>query len=244
MATAIREDMTVRDLVVEQPTARRVLEAHGVDYCCGGAKPLGQAVAESGTTWPDLVGELEQARQAPAVDERDWAGASLTELVQHIVDTHHALMRRELPRLETLFGQVIAAHGEHHGEMLRVVRDVFAALREEIEMHLLKEEQILFPYVLELDQAVRQGRRLPPMHCGTVQNPIAQMEHEHDNAGHALAEMRRLMHDYAVPEDACPTFKELLDTLQRVEADLHEHIHLENNILFPRSVQAETKACG
>ena len=154
----------------------------------------------------------------------------------HIEGKHHSYMKEALPRLGALFAKVLRAHGENHGKMLRPLQQTFAGLRAELEPHLMKEEQILFPYVRQMDSSVAATGVVPPMHCGTVQNPIRQMEAEHENAGAALARMRSVASDYALPDDACPTFTALFETLQEMEADLHEHIHLENNILFPRTV--------
>jgi regulator of cell morphogenesis and NO signaling len=153
-------------------------------------------------------------------------------------------MREALPRLDNLLNTVIGAHGARHGDMLRALRTTFAGLRQEIEMHLMKEEQVLFPYIRQMEESVSRSGAVPPMHCGTVRNPVRQMEAEHENAGEALASMRSLTEDYTLPADACPTFAALYEGLQDMEADLHEHIHLENNILFPRAEQMETDGHG
>ena len=236
----ITPDTMVRDIVVAWPQTRWVLEHHGVDYCCNGQMPLKAATDRAGANYDRVVADLQQTLASPVGAEvpRDWTRAGLAELADHILDTHHAFMHRQLPRIRAMVKKVMAAHPNHMG-MLASLQRVFEALREEIEVHLMKEEQVLFPYIKELDRMVAGQTPFSPMHCGSVANPIGQMEHEHDSAGAALAEMRRLTSNYVLPPDACPTFAELYQSLQELEADLHEHIHLENNILFPGAVAAE-----
>jgi regulator of cell morphogenesis and NO signaling len=245
MPITIDNTTTVRELAVSHPEARQVLEALGIDYCCGGGNRLTDAAAEAGIDLVDVVKAVEQAAADAdlpgSAPERDWQGASLTDLVDHIESTHHVFMKQALPRLGGLFVKVLRAHGPKHGDMLTPLQTTFQALRSEIEMHLMKEEQILFPYIRQMEASLKQAGRIPPMHCGTVQNPIRQMVAEHENAGAALARMRSVTGDYALPEDACPTFRALFDGLREMEADLHEHIHLENNILFPRSEAMEAE---
>jgi regulator of cell morphogenesis and NO signaling len=238
--TVITEDTTVREVVVAYPQLRRVLERHRVDYCCNGQMKLKAAAQRAGVDYVRLVADLKQAITAPLESEagRDWSRASMGELAGHIVQKHHAYLRQQMPRVDALLDTVMAAH-RPHAEMLMSMRRVFDALRAEIDAHMMKEEMVLFPYIKRLDDMA--GRREPfaPMHCGTVANPIGQMQREHDSAGVALAELRRLSADYTLPADACPTFAELYKSLQDIEADLHEHIHMENNILFPRAISTE-----
>ena len=155
-------------------------------------------------------------------------------MCDHIEATHHALLRQELPRLKGLIDKVAAAHGDSHPE-LGELRQVFAALQAELEPHMFKEEQILFPAIRQLEQAAQQ----PNFPFGTVANPIRMMEHEHDTAGSALAKIRELTHHFQPPDDACNTYRVMLEALHALEQDMHQHIHKENNILFPRSQQLE-----
>jgi regulator of cell morphogenesis and NO signaling len=138
-----------------------------------------------------------------------------------------------------LLAKVEKAHGAHHGEMLSQLRRTYNAIRAELEPHLMKEEQILFPLIKETQVFVSGGGKKPVTHCGSVANPIRQMEIEHDNAGRELATLRRLTDGYQLPDDACPAFTALYEGFANMEADLHEHIHLENNILFPKSMEQE-----
>jgi regulator of cell morphogenesis and NO signaling len=241
MSETIQEDMRVREVVLAHPVTRRVLERFGVDYCCGGDQPLGAAIEGARAERRQVLAALQEAVDAPAdAGEPDWLAMSLTDMANHIERQHHTFMKREMPRIEQLLARVRRAHAAAHGQMLGELTTTFTALRSEIEMHLMKEEQVLFPYLRGL-QAYADGRgERPEIHCITVRNPITQMRHEHEQAGEALAAIRGLTGDYALPRDACESFRALYDALQEMEADLHEHIHLENNILFPRAIELET----
>lgn len=237
----IQPDETVGDLVVRHPRLRPYLEQLGIDYCCGGKKSLREAAQKAGQTWPAVRAVLQNALEVEP--ERsvgtNWNTASLSLLADHIVAKHHAYMKEQLPRLDGWLLKVQKAHGAQHGEMLGHLRRIYTALRAELEAHLMKEEQILFPAIKAIDAFMTGGGERPVFHCGSIFSPIRQMEYEHDQAGRALAEMHRLTDDFRLPGDACPTFAALFEGLQAMEADLHEHIHLENNILFPQSVERE-----
>lgn len=228
-------DKTVGELVSERPGRSRVFEEHGIDYCCGGKRPLAEACAKKGVDVDEIVRELAQA-DAGAVQEgaADYSVMALDELADHIVSTHHAYLTKELPRLEEMAVKVAKVHGGSDAR-LRELAEVMGALSAELGSHMMKEERILFPIIRQLVHA----DTLPPMPCGTLSNPIGAMEAEHDNAGGALESMRRLTDGYAPPEWACNTYRALLDGLNELELDLHEHIHKENNILFPRALELE-----
>jgi regulator of cell morphogenesis and NO signaling len=169
---------------------------------------------------------------------KDWSREPLSELIDHIVKTHHAFVRQELPRIEALLTKVLSKHGTGHPE-LSGVDTIFAALQQELNMHLMKEEQILFPYIVRLEEAKIAGEPVPPAMFGSVQHPISMMEQEHDGAGEAFRRMHELTDNFAVPASACMSYQELYRALPAFEADLHQHIHLENNILHPRAVAME-----
>ncbi len=228
----VDSNKTVRELALEIPQATRVFERLGIDYCCGGGKSLNDACAAAEIP-------LEQVNEALAKEQpitaatRDWNQASLSELVQHIIEKHHMYVKSETPRLEQLAAKVASVHGQNHPEVLRI-RETFSGLAQELASHLMKEEQILFPYIVQFE------RGESPYCCfGTVENPIRMMMFEHDNAGTALREMRTASANYTVPPDACISYQTLYQALQAFEADLHQHIHLENNILFPRAIELE-----
>ena len=234
------QGQTVSELVIRQPQLRPLLEQLGIDYCCGGKKSLAEVVKRAGLKWPTVLAMLQAelcGRQSAA--ETDWSAVTLTMLTDHILETHHAFMKKQLPRLDALLGKVQKAHGARHGEMLRNVRSVFDALRLEFDPHLANEEQILFPAIKRIDAFMSATGPRPVVHRGSIARTIRRMEHEHDDLGHRLVELRRLTGGYCLPADACPSFAALYDGLKAMQVDLHEHIHLENNILFPESLKRQ-----
>jgi regulator of cell morphogenesis and NO signaling len=235
MTTTIQ---TVRDIALEQPSSIRVFEKYGIDYCCGGRKPLAEACTAGNLEVDAVIAALELAAQSPVPVATDWAQESLESLNGHIVATHHAYVKRELPRLAILAQKVVNRHGATTAE-LQVIQATLAKLDEELTQHLAKEEAILFPYVVLLERASANGSAKPHGCFGTVANPIAMMTQEHDAAGALLAEIRRLSHSFTMPAGACPTYHAFYDGLKDFEQDLHQHIHLENNILFPRAIELE-----
>jgi regulator of cell morphogenesis and NO signaling len=227
---------TVRDFAVEIPGATRLFETIGIDYCCGGGKTLAEACAASGLDASAVAASLEGLGIEPDSRQHD----SLTELADFIESTHHTFTRTEIARINALLAKVIDAHGERHPE-LREIRNAFAALATELGPHLMKEEQVLFPYIRQLEQAAKAGSPAPMAFFGTVRNPVAMMSREHDGAGVILANLRELTDGYTTPEDGCFTFKTLYEALEGLERDLHQHIHLENNVLFPAAIELEAQ---
>ena len=240
MTTAMTK--TVREIAVEQPGASRVFENLGIDYCCGGEKALQEACLPAGMPTESVVTLLEEARNgaSSASETRDWNSAPLCELVAYIVTKHHAFTREELPWLNQLLVKV-CSHREHHPE-LRNLEVIFRGLEVELIGHMLKEEHILFPYIEALETAVANGETVPTPLFGTVRNPVRMMMQEHDDAGEALRGLREVSSNYQVPADGCISFRMLYQALEEFEKDLHQHIHLENNILFPRAVELEAAA--
>lgn len=230
---------TVRELVLENPSAARVFERLGIDYCCGGNRPLNEVCVAANMPLDLVIAAL--AMREPIFEERDWQSAPLAELANHIVEKHHAFTRDEIKRLVPLISKVVGVHGQNHPELLWL-QSLFCEMCQELTMHMMKEEHMLFPYIVEMESAVRYERPLPPAMFGTVQNPVRMMITEHDSAGQALREMREATHNYALPAEACVSYQILFQGLKALESDLHQHIHLENNILFPRAVKMENHA--
>jgi regulator of cell morphogenesis and NO signaling len=230
---------TVAQIAIESPVAAREFEKLGIDYCCGGKRTLEQACTTANLSVDEVLSRLEKlSTDQNAKDGQDFSKMSLTDLIAHITSTHHVFVRQESPRIQELATKVAAKHGAAHPE-LRQVPEIFNALASELAVHLMKEEQILFPYVQQLEEARLAGEAAPPTMFGTVANPIHMMEREHDGAGEALRALRSVTNDYTLPEDACTSFNLLYQGLQAFEADLHQHIHLENNLLFPRALALE-----
>ncbi len=232
---------TVGELAAEMPNATREFEKLGIDYCCGGSRTLGQACSEANISVDEALARLEKSQASTQPDAgQDWQNLLLADLIGHITTTHHVFVREESPRIQALAAKVVRVHGKNHPELMDV-QQVFAALAEELRVHLMKEEQMLFPYISLMEESTLAGEPAPPAVFGTVVNPVRMMMQEHDGAGDALRSLRSVTTDYKVPEDACISYRTLYQALQDFEADLHQHIHLENNILFPRAVAMEAK---
>ncbi len=237
---SIATTKTVRELALEVPEATRIFEKLGIDYCCGGGKSLDEACAASNISVDEVLDSLELAEQtARAIrKDRNWQAEPLADLVAHINSTHHKYTREEIARLGPLFDKVVSVHGQNHPELAHL-RATFRGLSQELTMHMMKEEAVLFPYIVRMEEAVIQKEPVLPSPFGSVQNPVAMMLHEHDSAGDALRAMRQASAAYTPPADACVSYQTLYKALAVFEADLHQHIHLENNILFPRAIQME-----
>jgi regulator of cell morphogenesis and NO signaling len=238
--TTISSTTKVRDVALELPQSTRLFEKFKIDYCCGGDRPLAAACASAGVDVENLLELIEQVKQTPAAEngKPDLQKATATELIGYILEKHHVFTKDEMARLEPLAEKVVGAHGANHSELL-ALRDLMRHLFEDLRPHMFKEEQILFPFIIALENAHQQNRSAPFAPFGTVNNPVRMMLMEHDTAGDLLREMRKLSSDYAVPPDACISFKTFYAALAAFEQDLHQHIHLENNLLFPRAIELE-----
>jgi len=233
----IAHETPVGAVVAERLGRARVFDRLGIDYCCRGATPLAEACAERSLDVDRVVAEIAESDLRGAKEDLnrvDYSAMSAGNLADHIVASYHVYLRRELPRLAELIDKVVAAHSAKHPELFDL-RRTFAELHQELESHLMKEERVLFPLVKQLEAALEPFS----IHCGTVDYPIRVMEHEHDSTGSALKSLRKLSGGFAAPPDVCPTYSALLHGLAELEADLHRHIHKENNILFPKASALE-----
>jgi regulator of cell morphogenesis and NO signaling len=237
----ITPEMTVAEIATVTPATIRVFQQHHIDYCCGGKVPLAGACAASGLDVDTVLGEL-RAVAAPAAPEPSWADASLTSLVEHIQTRYHSFLRLELPRLDAMLDKVVSRHGDRLPEVLLPLQQTFKRLQEELLEHMSKEDRILFPFIVALEA----GQAPPaPEAAAWIQSPITVMEAEHESAGAALAFIRQTTNGYAPPDWACPTFRGLYYGLAQLETDMHLHVHLENNVLFPRAARlAESRSPG
>lgn len=233
----ITPETRIADVAAQNPATIKVFQRLGIDFCCGGKRPLAEACREKQITFGELTAALASTEAArPGIPGAD---AKPGELIRFIVDRYHADLRTELPRLAQMAAKVLDAHGARHPEVFPELNQVFAGLRAELESHMMKEERILFPYVERLEAMAADDRTLSASPFGSIQAPIGMMEHEHDDAAGALARLRQLTSGYNPPADACNTFRGLYFGLAELEKALHEHIHLENNILFPRAIRLE-----
>ena len=229
---------TVREVALAIPNATRVFEKIKIDYCCGGDRLLGDACARAGVQINDVERLLKENAAALSSEPADFQHLSLAELIVHILNKHHVFTKSEMERLDSLIVKVVAAHSDGHPELLSA-RDLLGQLFDDLRPHMFKEEQILFPYIVELEQSILQQRPGPFAPFGNINNPIGMMMMEHDAAGEILRELRKVTSDYSVPSDGCVSYQTLYQAIEAFEQDLHQHIHLENNILFPKAIALE-----
>lgn len=235
---------TVREIAINNPATVRVFERLGIDYCCAGKRPLEEACDRAKVPVDALVEELNQLTATSVTpDERQWTEAALTDLAAHIGKCHHRYVCEETPRLEALLHKVVGRHGEAHPE-LKAIQENFLALSHELFVHMMKEERVLFPFVEKMEMAAQSGGQLPVGCFASVEFPISRMLADHDDAGALAAKIRELSAGYVPPEGACPSYRALYHGLEEFERDLHVHVHLENNILFPRAVEMERSLQG
>src|SRR5262245_56360919 len=233
-------DMTIRDIVANDFRTAAVFQRHGIDFCCKGDRSIQDACRNGRVTADEVLKDIEEATSAPAGGGARPNTWDLSTLASYIVANHHAFVRELIPVLLTHTKKVAAVHGDRHPELPEVAT-LFAEVADEMTSHMSKEEQVLFPYIMDLEEAVRAGRGQPSAPFGTVRNPIRMMEMEHEAAGDAMARIRSLTSGYAVPAGACTTYRVCLQELDAFERDLHEHVHLENNILFPKAARLEAE---
>jgi len=234
----INTGMTVREVAMELPQSTRLFEKLRIDYCCGGHKPLAEACASAGVDVDDVMEMLADVTQSEDTSKLDFQNIPLPELITYILDTHHVFTKSEMERLQALTDKVIAAHGANHPELLQL-RELWQRLCADLKPHMFKEEQVLFPYMIAMARAADHKWPAPFAPFGTVNNPIRMMMREHDVAGEIVRELRALTSDYKAPADACISYQTLYQALENFETDLHQHIHLENNILFPKAIDME-----
>ena len=228
----------MKDIALSNPGARQVLEDAGLDYCCGGGESLHEACLHANVSSEEILNRLRKNAKETGPEDLNWMAAPLCELTRHIREKHHRYVREAIPRTRTLSDKVVTKHGQNHAELADIGK-LFAEVGREMIMHMQKEEQILFPYIDALEQAVNAHGSVEPPFFQTVKNPINAMMQEHDAAGDLVRTIRNLTSGYTPPSDACTSFKALYQALREFEVDLHQHVHLENNVLFPRAVELE-----
>jgi regulator of cell morphogenesis and NO signaling len=236
----ITSETTVREVALQMPESTRLFEKLNIDYCCGGNQPLTTACASAGVDVDrvmEMLGTMTQSNPQDATS-LNFQNTSLPDLIEHILNTHHVFTKSEMDRLEALTEKVIGAHGQNHPELVELGK-TFKTLCADLKPHMFKEEQVLFPYIMAMTRAAEQNQPGPFAPFGTVNNPVRMMMREHDTAGQLLRELRALTSDYKVPPDACISYQTLFAGLENFEKDLHQHIHLENNILFPKALELE-----
>jgi regulator of cell morphogenesis and NO signaling len=236
------ENTTIGEIVSKDFRKAEVFKKFGLDFCCGGKKTLEKACRDKGLDILEVKRELEQAEAKPQTGNQNFSEWELGFLSDYIVNTHHKYVENAMPVIFEYTQKVARVHGEKHPEAIEIA-NTFEEIMDEMTPHMMKEEQILFPYIKSLSQAKNSGI-LPEAPFGTVQNPVRMMEHEHDAVGALMTKINTLTGNYTPPSDACTTYRLSFAKLQEFEADLHQHMHLENNILFPRAIQLEKEMRG
>ncbi|WP_163192912.1 iron-sulfur cluster repair di-iron protein [Clostridium thermarum] len=229
----------IGEVVVKFPRAIETFKKNKIDFCCGGDRPLEQAVKEQGLDGAEIVAEINEAYNTyvvEAVKDREWAVEPYTSLIDYVVNTHHAYLNENLPKLSELTTKILRVHGEHHPE-LKKVHKIFHSLKMELEQHLIKEEEAVFPLVIQYDKS----GSLEVLERAVKQ--IEELEDEHESAGTTLKELREITNGYTMPEDGCASYGLTYRIFEELEDDLFRHIHLENNIMFPR-LEEELKKIG
>lgn len=231
--TTLNEQTTVGEWVRDNPARSRVFERLKIDYCCGGKVALAEVCAKKGV---DTATVLEQLLQIDGSDASlvDADAMELGELIDHIIAAHHDYLREELLRIDFMVRKVAAVHGEGEPRLYQI-RDTFIPFADDMLLHIEKEERILFPMIRQLQEA----QNAPDFHCDSIANPINRMEQEHEEAGGDLEKFRELTEDYTPPQWACNTFRALYNALAQLESNTHQHVHKENNVLFPKALQRE-----
>lgn len=221
----IQAETPVGRIASEYPNATRVFARHQIDFCCGGGRPISEICEAKQLDTAAILAEIESELEATGADVERWNEAPLTELIDHIVQRYHRRLDEELPRLEAMANKVLRVHGDKAPDVLPALVSTFQELKDELEQHMAKEEYVLFPLIVSGS-------------ASSISGPISVMEHEHESAGNALRRLRELTADYVPPEGACNTWRALWHGLASLEEDMHQHIHLENNILFPRALES------
>lgn len=229
---------TVREIAIESPATTRVFEEYKIDYCCHGNTPFNEACKEAGVSPVEISEKIADVLQRGDTDTA--ADVTLHSLIEHILDKHHIYTKQEIEQLTPLMAKVVMRHCESHPELFELQK-IFEEICNDLGPHMMKEEMVLFPYIgeLELNLAKQIAGQRP--HFGSVVNPVSMMNIEHEAVGSLLLRMRLVANDYRAPADACPSFIALYSRLADLERDLHQHIHLENNVLFPKAIAMEEK---
>jgi len=234
----LNSETKVKEIALSNPGARHILEDAGIDYCCGGGRPLQEACLQANVAEAEILSQLRENAKRVAPSESRWVSAPLSELTRHIRECHHQYVRDSVPRLRALLAKIREKHGSNHRELAEIEK-LFGDVAREMLMHMQKEEQILFPFIDALEGAANGNGTIEPPFFQTVKNPIHSMMKEHDSAGELMRQIRTASSGYQAPAEGCTSYQAAYQGLEEFEKDLHLHVHLENNILFPRAVEAE-----
>jgi regulator of cell morphogenesis and NO signaling len=228
---------TIKEIALENPVTVRVFQEYKIDFCCGGKRLFNEACAVAGVDSQAVAAKIFAALNNET-NQIFPESRSASDLIDYILETHHVFTRAEIERLTTLLNKVATRHGESHRELFLLQR-TFQELCSELSPHMQKEERVLFPYIKHLENSSKASLSSPRPPFGSVNNPVQMMINEHDAAGDLLRKMRKITQNYTLPEGACMSYRALFFGFEELEKDLHQHIHLENNVLFPQAIELE-----
>ena len=234
------KNKTLSEIVTNNYHNSAVFDKYNLDFCCRGNKSFEEACNEKGLELNTVFAELEQVHKIGVSQEHNYDEWELDFLIDYIINNHHKYVRKMIPVIAEHCNKVVAAHGDDHPEMNKIA-EIFAVIYKDLKQHMLKEEQILFPFIMQVVNAKKNNSETERPYFGSVQNPIRMMEAEHEHAGDGFQDIKRLSNNFSVPEDGCETCTVLYKELKEFEEDLHKHIHLENNILFPKAIELESE---
>jgi regulator of cell morphogenesis and NO signaling len=234
----ITKDSNIGELVAQDYRVASVFKNHGIDFCCQGNRSIEDACSKKNIDSETVVSQLVNATQSSGGESIDYKSWPLDLLADYIEKKHHRYVETRITEIKPFLNKIVKVHGHNHPE-LHEIEEKFLASAGELTMHMKKEELVLFPFIRKMVQAQQSGQKIEPAHFGTVENPIANMHHEHDTEGERFRQISALSNNYTPPEDACNTYRVTFSMLQEFENDLHLHIHLENNILFPKAIELE-----
>jgi regulator of cell morphogenesis and NO signaling len=231
-------ELKIKDIVIKDFHSAHIFEKLGIDFCCGGNRLLTDALNEKNISLESFLQEYNTAKRTDSLSEINFEELDLISLIEYIKNKHHNYIRTAVPVLTSRLTKVVNAHGSKYPFLLSVEHS-FSLIAEELQMHMMKEEKILFPLIKNLQESMKFNKQPMAGACGTIRNPISRMESEHVAAGDGMNKIRLLTDNYSLPSDACTTFRVTYQELNEFEKDLHEHVHLENNILFPKAIELE-----
>ena len=229
---------TIGEMVTKDYRKAQIFKKLGIDFCCGGKKTLSEISRKKGISVEAIQAELDSLNSAADSGELNFDQWELDFLSDYVINTHHNYCRESIPFISEMANKVARVHGAYHPELIQVAQ-VFARIAQDLSLHMVKEEKILFPFIKDLVFAKKTNSKITDQAVGEVSNPIRVMEMEHEQVGEDLSEIRELTANYTLPIDACNSYTILFKKLEEFENDLHKHVHLENNILFPKAIKLE-----
>lgn len=236
----VLEQPTIGEYVAQDFRSAAVFSKYGIDFCCKGNRTIEEACEKNNLNFSQIekeVTQLLETKSDGAIDFKFWPSDLL---IDYIEKTHHRFVEEKSAALIPFLDKLCKVHGQSHPELFEIT-ELFKGCAGELAQHMKKEELILFPFIKKMDNAIRTGRQIEQPHFGTVENPIAMMKEEHEAEGDRFVKIAELTNNYTPPSDGCSTYKVTFAMLQEFEQDLHKHIHLENNILFPRAIEMQEK---